>query len=289
MLKKIVKKITLGTLALTCVFGCIGTFTACDEGNPEAKITLEFLGEEYTMTYELHEDKTPKTVEHFMWLVENNYYDGMCIHDYQDSNGKWYTGAYKFDEGRLDFEEYRQFILNSEDPSSFPHSVWEDEKQETPLYTLFGEFANNNYYVGNKSNSGAINPKFGSLSMYYNDKSNVETQIPKIWVEQDGEIVRRAYNENSATSMFCIWLKSASVQSSYCTFATLTGGAGDLEDLQAAIAEYVEDLSEGETFTTKTKMQKDPEDRFIGSQNLTVEYSVPNEPIIIKSAWISKY
>lgn len=282
MFKKTMKKMMAGALAVTCVFGCVGTFAACDDGNPEAKIVMEFNGEEYVLNYQLYKDKTPATVNHFIWLVENEYYDGMCIHNYQDANNRWYTGAYTTDEnGNLDYEDYDTFVRSSSNFKSFPQTVWADEEQETPMLSVYGEFSDNSFKVG-ANDSDVLKQQYGSLSMYYHAKDTDR----QVWVKNTkGEIIKRGYSANSATSMFYIsTISGKQTNTAHCTFATLNN-TSVLEDLQAAIAEYIED--QGEDYSFVTQRSEEQHDSMVG--NYSVSYDVPNEPIIIKEVRITKY
>ena len=285
MFKKMAKKMLTGALAITCVFGCMGTFTACDDGNPEAQITLEINGSEYVLNYQLYKDKTPATVNHFIWLVENEYYNGLCIHNYQAANNRMYTGAYELDEnGNLDYKDYYKFARKN--IKSFPQTVWFDEEKEDPLFSVYGEFAQNKFNVG-ANNKDVLKPQYGSLTMYYHAKADEDSR--KVWVKKtNGEIIERDYSENSATSMFYIsTVTSATSNSSHCTFATLNN-QDVLHDLEDAIADYIGEEEEDWFVSSKT-MVRDPLDPIVGTKNLETTYSVPNEPIIIKSARITKY
>lgn len=285
MFKKMAKKMLTGALAITCVFGCMGTFTACDDGNPEAQITLEFNGSEYVLNYQLYKDKTPATVNHFIWLVENEYYNGLCIHNYQAANNRMYTGAYELDaNGNLDYKDYYEFARKN--IKSFPQTVWFDEEKEDPLFSVYGEFAQNKFNVG-ANNKDVLKQQYGSLTMYYHAKADEDSR--KVWVKKtNGEIIERDYSENSATSMFYIsTVTSATSNSSHCTFATLNN-QDVLHDLEDAIADYIGEEEEDWFVSSKT-MVRDPLDPIVGTKNLETTYSVPNEPIIIKSARITKY
>ena len=282
---KIVKKIAMGVLALTCTFGCVGTFTACDEGNPEAQIVLEFDGKEYALNYQLYKDRTPKTVNHFIWLAENNYYDGLCVHNYQSASNRWYTGAYSVDDnGNLDYKDYYTFVQTVK---GFTHSVWRDTEKDDPLFTLYGEFKANGFNVG-QNNRDALKQQYGSLSMYYHAK---DEESGKVYVQSpDGSEtpIKKNYSENSTTSMFYIsTLEKTTSDEAHCTFATLNN-KDVLEDLQEAIADYIGE-EEDDWFVTSTTVIKDPYDMIVGKQQLEVTYKVPNEPITIKSVRITKY
>lgn len=286
MFKKIVKKIMTGALALTCVFGCLGTFTACDDGNPEAQIVLEFNDNEYVLNYQLYKDKTPATVNHFIWLAENGYYDGLCIHDYQADNNRLYTGAYSLDAyGNLEYKDYYEFVTTGEKSKSFPYTVWNDEEKEDPLFTVYGEFSANSFKVG-ENNKDVLKQQYGSLSMFYHAK---DVEGRKAWVKNSkGEIIERGYSENSATSMFYIsTVTSATTNNSHCTFATLNNKDA-LEDLEDAIADYIGDEDDS-WFVSSQTMIKDPLDPIVGSKNEETTYKLPNQPIVIKSVRITKY
>lgn len=282
--KKVVKKIAMGVLALTCTFGCIGTFTACDDGNPEARIVLEFNGQEYTLNYELYKDRTPKTVNHFMWLVDNNYYDGLCVHNLQTASNRLYTGAYSLDaSGNLEYKDYYAFVKSKQD---FAHSVWRDSEKKTPLYTLYGEFKENGFNVG-QNNRDALKEEYGSLVMYYHAKTDAgEAYV----LNPNGSEtpIKKDYTYNSATSMFYIsTVETSKVNESTCTFATLKN-KDVLENLQESIIEYMDGKDEDE-FVTSSTVMKEPGDIIVGNQQLEVTYKVPNESIVIKSARITKY
>jgi hypothetical protein len=69
-----------------------------------------------------------------------------------------------------------------------------------------------------------------------------------------------------------------------------------LQDLQDAIADYIEDtytVEEGESlvaeFTTKQSVKVDTDDAIVGGNGKTVSYLVPNQPIVIKEITTTKY
>lgn len=288
MFKKITKKIISGALALTSVVACAGTFTACETSHPEVKLTLSFNGETYELNYDLYRKIAPATTKHFIWLVENGYYDGLCVHDYTSS--RMYTGAFEAaTEGvGLTSRNYFDFVKNSENLSKFPHSVWQDRERELPLYTLRGEFTNNSFEVKN----GALAPKFGSLSMYYTANNSSDDVYVK-YESKDG-MASRQYKYNSATSMFYIALTaSASANSSYCTFALLQEDDVDtLKELQEDIDEYITDTfgdGEDDEFTTSKTVTVGEGDMLLENYEKSVTYNVPNSAIVIKSIKVTKY
>lgn len=289
-MNKMMKKIVSGALALTSVVACAGTFTACETSHPEVEMKISFNGETYELNYSLYRKVAPATTKHFLWLVENNYYDGLCIHDYTSS--RMYTGAFeaakdKNDADGLVARNYFDFVKNSKTLSAFPHSVWEDREKNLPLYTLRGEFTSNAFEV----ESGAFYPEFGALTMYYttNDASD------DVYVENEGdkEMASRQYKYNSATAMFYIALSNESSQSNYCTFALLQDGEDKvLKELQADIADYITDnYGDGETseFTDSHSVMVGQGDMLLEDYEKTVTYKVPKAAIVIESIKITKY
>ena len=280
------KKIVCGVLAVSATVACLGTMTACETNHPEVKMEIAFNGETYTLEYELYRKIAPTTTNHFLSLVENGYYDGLCIHDYTDS--KWYTGAYKYENDELQYQDYYEIVERYD----LPESVWIDPGKKTPTYTLYGEFyANGGFTV----ESGALTQSFGSLTMYYTAK-DVDQEV---YIERlDGNgVTARQYKYNSATSQFFISLSTTETKdNNYCTFATLhEDSVSVLEDLQDAINDYIADNydetsedEDAETFVSETKMQIDEDDRFV-SKDSYATYKVPQEPIVIKKMTVEKY
>jgi len=280
-MKSYVKKAISSVLAVATAFGAMGMLTACGAKTHEMQMKLEYEGETYTLTYQLYDDIAPATVAHFVKLVEEGYYNDICIHDYR-SGSKMYTGAYKYSEtqvadGGLSYQPYYDIVSQYK---NFPHTVWSDETQAagTETYTLYGEFAANNFNV----KSGALKQSFGSLSMYYTEK-DYEDEL-KVWAKRSDNkgTSPREYRYNSATSMFAISLSTTETSStSYCTFAKLDDGSkAVLEDLLGEIAEV-------EEFTTNVSLRMNEDDKFVDATN--TNYNVPVSPIVIKSMKITKY
>ena len=300
MSKKMMKKMICNTLAVLSASACLGLATACETAHPEVEMTIVFNGEEYVLEYELYRNIAPSTVNHFLWLVDNDYYNGLCVHNYDASALKMYTGAYTVateedDADGLTYKEYFSEIAKFENYADFPVSVWKDLQKTTPLYTLAGEFDANGFTVEN----GAKKQSYGALTMYYNEKTTkAKAYVPYRSEEKAGEVATREYKYNSATSEFYISLSTAEASNSkYCTFATLTEDSVDvLQDLQDAIADYIEEtytVEEGESataeFTTKHSVVVDTDDTIVAGSGKTVNYLVPNEPIVIKDITTKKY
>jgi cyclophilin family peptidyl-prolyl cis-trans isomerase len=280
-MKKLLKKLTCLTMALTATCACAATFTACETDYPEVTLEIEFDGEVYELEYKLYRKVAPSTVNHFLKLVENGYYDGVCVHDYDAASSKLVTGAYTYtagaDNGGLVYKNYYDIVKTYE---NFPHTVWADEAQQTPTYTLYGEFSDNGFSV----KKGITDNLFGSLSMYYTSKTTSEDKVSVKRADGDG-YSNKQYKYNSATSMFAIALsESATTSSAYCTFATLAEDSVDtLKDLKEAIEGYEDDLTNDYT------VEVDRDDAFVAGHSLTAEYSVPSIAIVIKKATVGKY
>lgn len=292
-MNKLFKKMLSATLALTSVFACAGTMTACESSNPEVTMTVSFNEETYKLEYKLYRKTNPATTKHFMWLVEEGYYNGLCIHNYDADNLRMYTGAYEAatdssDKDGLVAREYFDFVKNSKNLDAFPHSVWQYKDQTSPLYTLRGEFSKNYFEV----QSGAIKQSFGSLSMYYTAKDVKNRVYALCDSDPDTPTVARDYKYNSATSMFFISLsETESSNSEYCTFATLKGGSvSKLEALQEAIADYIEDnYDEVSAFTNNKSVSVDYNDPLLEDYSKSVTYKIPKKAIVIESIKVSKY
>jgi cyclophilin family peptidyl-prolyl cis-trans isomerase len=114
------------TLSMTLVF------TACENKRPQIKIVLEDGRE---MTFILYRDYAEETVNHFLALVKEDYYDGVAFSDFQSS--RILLGNYKFNEiGDLD--------------------------EKGNVDTITGEFELNGHYVKNNP----LLHELGVLSMY---------------------------------------------------------------------------------------------------------------------------
>ena len=284
MLKSKFKKILATTLAVTGVFACTASLTACETSNPKVEMQIEFNGETYDLTYTLYRKTAPATVKHFLALAENGYFDGLCVHDY--TSEKLYTGGYKYEDNNLVYQKYYDIVKGYE---NFPCSVWLDNEKANPTYTLYGEFYGNS---GFKVENGAKKQEFGSLTMFYEDIDSDD----RIFVERhNGKgITPYAYEDNSATSLFFISLADeAKSDSNYCTFATLNEKYVDtLKELRTAIEEYIESNyaeDDDAEFAPDTKIVVEENDPVLGEVEQEYEYSVPKKAIVIKKVEVKKY
>ena len=294
MFKKTMKKLACGVLAIASITACMSTFSACETAHPEVEMTIQFDGKDYVLEYQLYRNVAPSTVNHFLWLAENGYYNGLCVHDYKSD--KLYTGAYSVDaeaDAGLKYKAYYEEVakLNAAaiaaGKNAFPVSVYADSEKANSLYNLYGEFEDNNFHVENGDKSEA----FGSLTMYYNTKSTDE----RVYVVRNDDkqtLAGRDYKYNSATSQFYITLGDANTNNTaYCTFAYLVDDEDNVQaltDLKAAIQEKVDEAKETEgSFTDSRSIVVNQDDAYVGSRTET--FKVPTEAIVIKSVVVTKF
>ena len=297
MFKKTMKKMVCGVLAISSVVACAGTMTACETSHPKVEVQIEFNDKTYTLDYELYRKIAPSTVSHFLWLADNGYYDGLCVHNFETGTyQRMYTGGYTVNaENEVEYKNYYDVIKGYANYAQFPTSVWMDEAKENPLYTLRGEFTNAKFSV----DKGALKETFGSLTMYYHEKDTKDkVYVPYAKSEKEGEMARREYKYNSATSLFYISLYQGSMSNAgYCTFATLDEDSVEvLESFQEDLNEYVQDeyaTSDADAklsdFTSSQYVYVDSDDQVLGDKEKKVTFNVPNAPIIIKKVAVKKY
>jgi cyclophilin family peptidyl-prolyl cis-trans isomerase len=265
------KRIFSGILAVATTVGCLSCMVGCQTSKPKVQMQITFQEETYTLNYTLYRQVAPATVEHFITLAENGYYDGVIVHDYQ--NSRMYTGAYVFGDASvnsgLEYKKYYDIVKNYK---YFPVSVYSQGNEA--LYTLCGEFEGNNL----TPEKGEKKETFGSLTMYYTDKKDdVSDVIVKHPQAGQGS---RNYKYNSATSQFFISLTGEDkTNTDYCTFATLNDDSTEaLLDLQTAIEEYLDGNLDA---LEKQLMRIDEDDPFVGTVNKNVTYNVLQESVTI--------
>ncbi len=287
MSKNMMKRMICGVLAMTSMAVCVATATACETNTPNVELTLSFNGEEYVLNYELDRRVAPRTVKHFLTLAENGYYDGLCVHNYESSGNKLYTGGYTYENESLVAKEYFEIVNGYE---NFPVSVWQDEAKANPLYTLTGEFEKNHFNV----EKGKFLQTFGSLTMYYNSiNSDKEVYVDRLDPEKDG-VRELDYKYNATTSLFYISLsRNSTTLEEYCTFAKLEESSEDtlkefVDDLEEYIDEHYNSDDEDNTFTEATAVTVNAGDPMLENKT-TVTYYVPQQPIVIKNVKVKSY
>lgn len=285
MAKSMMKKTLCMALATVSACASLVTMTACETSHPKVTMTLSFNDKTYELDYNLNRKLTPSTVKHFLALVEEGFYNGLCVHDYQTSN--WYTGVYEYkvETAKLVYRPYMEVAKKIDNEGNFWNTVWNKSEDGEKLYTLYGEFKSNGFEVEN----GKVVNGFGALTMRYTDKGDdADTQA---WVKLSDEsgYTWKDYGYNSATSMFSINVSTTSTTlSDYCTFAELDEDSVEvLEDLKAAIADYIGDQSEDENFTVETEAVINAEDVYAHEDE--VFFNTPVKPIKIETITVEKW
>ncbi len=290
-MKKSIKKFTCALLAVVSALGCGATLTACETSHPKVEMQISFNGETYTLDYKLYRNTAPATVEHFLYLASNGYYDGLCVHDYEEDD-RLYAGEYAAAEGgELVQKNYFETVVSYANYDKFPHSVWEGSDKTSATHTLKGEFKKNNFEV----KSGALSESFGSLTMYYHDGDTQaeEKRVYSSSASEKGNTNRGQYQNNLATSAFFISIsKEEGNNDDYCTFATLgKEGKEELEKLQSAIEKYIEKNygDDEDNFTHSLKKKVFENDPFLKDYDIEETFDTPKEPIVIKKVKVTKY
>ena len=280
--------------------GCaVGMFAGCTTQHPEVTITYSFNGKDYAVRYKLSRNDAPVTVQHFLELADAGYYDGMCIHDYQEN--AFYSGGYKLVNGELEEVNYFEAVkkLEEEKDITFTQSVWTADGNKTPLYTVYGEFidngVDNQYARENRHSSGA-------LVMYYTSKGtfNGEVLVQRADGGKNNEGISTQevrYTTNSATSLFYLFTgnSNVSLDKSYCVFGMANEDDYEkqiVNGLLAAIAEYEENLDEDKSFTeAKTeKLNKYEPFEDVAKGDEVANFNTPvDKAITIKSVKVNKY
>lgn len=286
-------------VALAGVAVTVPMLTGCNTDHPEAKITLQYEGVEYVLNYKMYRNMYPQTVQHFIELTDNGFYNNTIVHNYQSSN--LYCGGYSYredgetneEEGKLSYSQAysegedglrdyldavskeKEYQELASDTSKITPSVYSDfigGKYVDPRITLIGEFSSNQHKIDN----GALKNSYGALKMYYSSKTDVKERV---YLDKYGSEpgVMGEYRYNRATSLFSIYTgSSTSTDSSYCIFATLKN-TETLESLKAAIARSL--------LTDEVKLYVD----YFEKNPVEETYRITRTAIIVKSVVITKY
>ncbi len=269
-------------------------FTACDSAAPEITITYSFLGEDYEVEYTLSRKGAPQTVQHFIELADAGYYDGTCIHDYADSF--LYGGAYTWDETAKNIVEKDYYnIVKDLDLTQTVYTEGESGQRGQPLYTVRGEFSAN----GVEGNSKTLSHTQGALVMYYTSKGDSSVRVGTVRSDGDEYQEGDPYKYNCATSMFYTYTGTGSrtdLDSTYSVFGK-TSDYDQMKELLDAVQEYIDTLDSSEDFTKTEKYYVNEHDAYdavtgtttFSGENISAEYHVPVEPIVIKSVKVTKY
>lgn len=286
------------TAALAGAALALPLMTGCNTDHPEAKITIEYNETTYVLEYKMYRNMYPQTVQHFIELADNGFYNDTIIHNY--SGTTWYGGGYDYVEndelsyskayssGVDDLRDYLEAVSKEKEYSELADpeagkitpTVYRNYLNGTydrPLNTLIGEFSNN----AHKIESGALKSSYGCLRMYYSGKSD---QTQRVYLNKYGSEpgVQGEYRYNSATSLFSLQLStSTSSDSSYCIFGVLQN-TDVLDSLKS-------DVSKNGSTKSVDRVSIDNYDEYLGINVNTTTYSVQSKPIIVRSVKITKY
>ncbi len=273
------KRIMTVLVALCMVFVSIFAFTGCESKHPKASVTISFEGSSgvktYTLKYKLYRNIYSKTVRRFIELADDNYYDGMVIHDYDST--KMVTGAYYYEDKDSAYDELVEKAL----PDGLTKSVYNGE---TELNTLYGEFEANGFRI---KNSG-VDWDYGNLFFNYDEVSYAGQVLVDV-KDSNNKLQKRDYKFNAATSQFGINLNTGTSSADKCCFGELEN-EDVLEDLIAYIDLYKEDMKEEDSSYTFTEnVDKTVYSNDVFADEIDVTYAVPVQRIIIKSVEITKH
>jgi cyclophilin family peptidyl-prolyl cis-trans isomerase len=289
-MKKLLKKALCGALAITSAVASVGLFTACETKTPEVEMQLSFNGQKYTLEYTLYREVAPNTVAHFLALAENEYYNELCMHDY--TAARMVGGVYSYvdggENGGLVYKDYYATV-KADTFKNFHHSVWADEEQTMPTYTLYGEFDSNNF----KAVNNPLKQSLGALSTFYNEK---DTEAKVVVNRADGEgISWKPYKYNSATSAFSISVDPTekALAKVYCTFGELDADSKDefnalLEAIDAYIVDNYGDSGTTSDFTERESILADEGDAYVEDGDYYL-FNIPKEPIKINYVKVKKF
>lgn len=316
-MSKKIKNLCL-SLAMVAVVGVSAAASACTikSDHPEAKITISFNEKTYTIEYTLYRNMYPQTVQHFIELADEGFYDNIIIHDYKSSD--WVTGAYSYDSG--DTTGYKAMYTNAMSEylethckekayydlmtagiesgkfsaSVYSREVYDDKgnpivAKADALPTLIGEFSDNGHKIeGNKG----LTSSYGTLKMVYYKKDG--NQIVTL-NNSFNQILYGNYSNNCATSLFSMQVGSSSLYdaSKYCVFGQFKNDKSKsaLEDLTDDINDYSDSLGSSSTLTKTVSTHVDKEDKFAdeGGKEIDTSFTMISMPIIITKVEITKY
>lgn len=300
MKKKNLRRIFSVLSAAVLSVGAAAMFAGCTTDRPEVTITYTFLGKDYNVDYTLSRKSKPQTVQHFIELADAGYYDGLCVHDYNNDISSLHTGGYYYENGELTEKNYFEEVKRLEEEKSlkFTQSVFESDEGRTPLYTLYGEFSDN----GSRVEGSSYSHTQGALVMYYTDKEDYNGRVTTVrndgGKDNDGEAYQDncLYRYNSATSLFYTYTGSGTGYTERAAKYAVFGMAKDYENqmengILKAISDYIADMESEDAFTEESTVTLNQYDPFALVRNAKTKatFRVPVEPITVKTVKVTKY
>ncbi len=301
---KFFKKLLVAA-TVVCSAGIAATAAGCniETDHPGIKISVEFNGETYELDYTLYRNMYPNTVRHFIELTENGLYNNLIVHDYTASASDWFTGGYTYDgtaytaardSGEGAMREYLEthsvetsylelFDADKLTPTVYKYNPTEVSAEDA-LPTLIGEFNDN---IKQEIEQGALSASFGALKMFYYDKTSKD----KVSVTPtSGQVIMADYKSNCATSLFMIQVGATSSYRSnaYCVFGKIDDSA-KLTELTEAVSSYLKTLTTQTLSAESVSVENETETFSPDDRRAEKDFSLPYEPIIIKSVKVTKF
>ncbi len=287
-MKKSLRRIFSAFCASVLCVGATVAFAGCSTNTPEITVTYSFNGETYEVNYTLYREAGPQTVQHFIELANNGYYDGTIIHNFTTT--AMYGGGYTYDETTKNPVQKDYFNIVKD--YNLTQSVFVKENGEyVGTNTLRGEFTNQGVQVAK-----SMKHEKGALVMYYHDKGIIGDRVADL--ASDGSLRDgQEYKYNCATSIFYTYTSDTSnttLDANYCVFGKATNYDTAMEGddgLLTAIAEYREAHSAWLNAFKDYPNRNDPYSAEAASANLPAPYNTPDAdmPIVIESVKVNRY
>ena len=281
-------------VASALLVGCAFMLAACESNRPKISMEISFNGETYTLEYTLYRDLYAQTVAHYIELVDMGYYDNTVIHDYKESD-RMIGGGYTYDDMEngdvmedLRALDYDAATKNDAGEVTLKNiTVWSDSERTAATNRLHGEISGNGFSIDNDT---GLSNTYGALGTY-SYVSSRERSLVTYKQSSSDKYGQSEYYKNSTTSLFYIFTASSgSSESRYCVFGELADEDSKtaLDDLLAAIGDYVDTLGDDAEFT---QMKEDVviQDEFVDGGSYNVDFEVPQSKIVIENVDVVKY
>ena len=264
--------------------------SACSGRYPETSMRISFNGEEYTLNYILYRNYYQQTVDHYMELIDMDYFDGTVISDYQSD--RMVAGGYRYEGENTDeliALDYEAATKDADGNVTLENiTVWKDAERTQPTNRLHGEISSNGFSI--EDGSGLTN-QVGALGAYtYVSSSMQATQRMHYKYSSSDNYGESEYYKNSFTGLFYLYTSSNNASAGdYCVFGILADEDSEtaFNDLLEAISTYTED-NDLDSFA-ETQEDIVIEDEFIDGGSYNVDFEVPVSAIVIEEVWVTKY
>lgn len=264
--------------------------SACSGRYPEISMRISFNGEEYTLNYILYRNYYQQTVDHYMELIDMDYFDGTVISDYQSD--RMVAGGYRYEGENTDeliALDYEAATKDADGSVTLENiTVWKDKDRTQPTNRLHGETSSNGFSI--EDGSGLTN-QVGALGTYTYVTGSMEA-TQRVYYKYSGsdDYGDSEYYKNSFTGLFYLYTSSNNASAgNYCVFGILADEDSEtaFNDLLEAISTYTED-NDLDSFA-ETQEDIVIEDEFIDGGSYNVDFEVPVSAIVIEEVWVTKY